>query len=215
MGVSATVKDGEIVQSTSANSLNSAINKNSASSVNKDDFLQLLVAQMQYQDPLEPTENTQWVSQYAQFSQVEEMQNMSTSMQLSRASALVGQTVIMDVTDGSGNTQSVQGNVDYVSYESGKAFLSINGELYSMDDLKLVVDDQYLEAIDTVTALVEAISKLPELAKLTADDEKSIADIAKSYDDMSDYQKNFVDNKYVTTIKQYVERMAEILNNKE
>ena len=62
MSVSAVVKDGKIQESMSASSLAQATDKGN-SSVNKDDFLQLLVAQMKYQDPLEPTSNTEWVSQ--------------------------------------------------------------------------------------------------------------------------------------------------------
>ena len=55
--VSATVKNGEIVTSASQDSLSTkGTDKNSG--MDKDAFLQLLVAQMKYQDPLEPTSNT-------------------------------------------------------------------------------------------------------------------------------------------------------------
>ena len=76
---SATVKNGEIVTSASQDSL-SKVNEKSNSGMDKDAFLQLLVAQMKYQDPLEPTSNTEYISQYAQFSQVEALNNMSTTM---------------------------------------------------------------------------------------------------------------------------------------
>ena len=159
MSAIAHIENGEIVTSATQDSLS----KSKPGTANKDDFLQLLVAQMKYQDPMEPTENTQWVSQYAQFSQVEELQNMAQNMSLSRASGLVGQTVIMSVENEKGEATEVEGNVDFVSYEGGNAFLSINGELYAMSDLKHVVDSKYLAAMENTKGFVEALGKLPDV----------------------------------------------------
>ena len=69
MAVNAVVKDGEIQQTAAETSAKKATKSNSG--MDKDAFLQLLVAQMKYQDPLEPTSNTEYISQYATFSQVE------------------------------------------------------------------------------------------------------------------------------------------------
>ena len=104
MGVVGQVEDGKLVQSNSAASIanKSSEVKTGNSSLDKDAFLQLLVAQMKYQDPLEPTSNTEYISQYATFSELEQMQNMSASLELSRASALVGETVLMKITDSTG-----------------------------------------------------------------------------------------------------------------
>ncbi|MDE5748719.1 MAG: flagellar hook capping protein, partial [Acetatifactor sp.] len=79
MSLIAPIKDGKIQETSSESSLKKA-KKSSESGMDKDAFLQLLVAQMKYQDPLEPTSNTEFVSQYAQFSQVEQLQNMAGSM---------------------------------------------------------------------------------------------------------------------------------------
>ncbi len=150
------VEDGKIIESNSAASLAKESSKKSNSTVDKDQFLQLLVAQMKYQDPLEPTSNTEYVSQYATFSELEQMQNMSASLELARASGLVGQTVLMDVTDSAGRTTTIQGNVDYVVYEANKAYLSINGELYSLDDLNNVADQKYLAAYSKAAEFIHA-----------------------------------------------------------
>ena len=130
MGAVQQVVNGEFVSSKAEDSLRrSAEKKTGNDSLGKDAFLQLLVAQMKYQDPLEPTSNTEYISQFATFSELEQMQNMSATLELSRASSLVGQTVLMKITDSMGRQTTVQGNVDYVVYENGKAYLSIGGEL--------------------------------------------------------------------------------------
>lgn len=77
----------------------------STSSLGKDDFLQLLVTQLNNQNPLDPQDNGEFVSQLAQFSSLEGMDNLNTSMdsllstyqssQALQASALVGASVIV------------------------------------------------------------------------------------------------------------------------
>lgn len=204
------VEDGKIVQSDSAISLAKENSKKSNSTVDKDQFLQLLVAQMKYQDPLEPTSNTEYISQYATFSELEQMQNMSASLELARASSLVGQTVLMDVTDSAGRTTTVQGNVDYVVYEANKAYLSINGELYSMDDLSTVADQKYLAAYSLAADFLNAYNKLPVYALLTIDDEEAVTKVNEMYQGMSDYEKKFITDDYVKGLKKLVDRMEEL-----
>lgn len=215
MGAIAEVKDGKIVESTSASSLAKENSKKSSSTVDKDQFLQLLVAQMKYQDPLEPTSNTEYISQYATFSELEQMQNMSATLELSRASSLVGQTVLMKVTDSSGNTTSVQGNVDYIVYENNKAYLSINGDLYSLDDLDTVADEKYLTAYKLAANFINAYGKLPALGNLTADDKESVESLKEMYDNMTDYQKKFIKDDYVSGLKDYVNKMKDLVNSQD
>lgn len=213
MGVVGKVEDGKLVESTSAASLanKSTEVKTGSSSLDKDAFLQLLVAQMKYQDPLEPTSNTEYISQYATFSELEQMQNMSASLELSRASALVGETVQMKITDSTGRTTNVQGNVDYVVYENNKAYLSINGELYSMDDLDTVADPVYLEAYKLAADFLNTYNKLPELGVLSLTDRENVEKLDDMYQNMTDYQKNFITDDYVDGLEDYVSRMNDIV----
>jgi len=86
------------VGSTSSTSSTSSSDASAAadattSILGKDDFLKLLMTQMQNQDPLNPTDDTQFVAQLAQFSSVEQMTNMNDTMnQLLVAQASANQT---------------------------------------------------------------------------------------------------------------------------
>jgi flagellar basal-body rod modification protein FlgD len=178
--------------------------------MDKDSFLQLLVAQMKYQDPLEPTSNTEYISQYAQFTQVEQMQNMAQSMDLQRASSLVGQEVYIKTTDSSGNTNYVQGKVDYVVYENNKAYLSINESLYSIDDLDTVVDSEYLSAYNKATDFATEMNKLPNVKILDLTSASKVDELESTYNGMTDYEKTFVASDYVTSLEKYVEKIEEL-----
>ena len=209
MALIAPVEDGKIQETTSQNSLKNT-SKTSNDGMDKDSFLQLLVAQMKYQDPLEPTSNTEYISQYAQFSQVEQMQNMAGSVELQRASSLVGQQVYVKTTTSAGDTKYVQGKVDYVVYENGKAYLSIDESLYSLDDLDTVADKEYLDAYDKATEFVTKINKLPGINSVDMTDVESIAALQKTYSEMNDYEKSFVASDVVSRLDAYVAKMEEV-----
>lgn len=208
MSIMAPVEDGKIVETTSQNSLKNS--SKTSGDMDKDAFLQLLVAQMQYQDPLEPTSNTEYISQYAQFSQVEQMQNMSGSMELTRASSLVGEEVYVKTTDSSGNTKLKQGKVDYVVYENGKAYLSIEEQLYSLDDLDTVADADYLAAFNKAYDFVEKLKKLPNVHGIDLTDAETIDELEKTYNEMTDYEKTFLAKEVVTKLNEYIEKLKEV-----
>lgn len=207
MSAIAQVKDGQILESVSSLDKNT---KASNSSLDKDAFLQLLVAQMKYQDPLEPTSNTEYISQLATFSELEEMQNLTSGMNLQRASALVGQYAFMKVTDSSGNITYPEGRVDYVVYENNKAYLSINETLYSLDDLDTIADSTYMEASKIAEAFITEMNKLPAAAKVTQDDLPRIEDLITVYENMTSYQQNFLGEENTKLYKAYVEKFQEL-----
>ena len=113
-------------------------------SLGKEDFLLLLVTQMQYQDPLEPTSNTEYVAQLAQFSELEQMENLNSTTVNTSAYSLVGKDVKVEQKSSTGHVTEVQGTVDYVTIQNNKAYVSIDGNLYSYDDITEVIDSSYL-----------------------------------------------------------------------
>lgn len=205
----APVENGQVVETTSQNSLKNT-SKSSSNGMDKEAFLQLLVAQMQYQDPLEPTSNTEYISQYAQFSQVEQIQNMAATTELARASSLVGEQVYIKTTTSSGEPKSVKGKVDYVMYENGKAYLSINESLYALDDLEIVVDQEYQNAFDKAYDFNIRINKLPAPGGIDMSDAKEIDELEKIYNEMNEYEKSFVAEDVVKMLNKYVERLKEV-----
>lgn len=206
--IMAPVKDGQIQQTESQTSL--ANSRAKKAGYDKDTFLQLLVAQVQNQDPLEPTSNTEWISQYATFSELEAMSNMSASFDLSRASTLVGKTVVINTTNEAGKALTVQGKVDYVTYEGGQAYLSINGSLYSMDDLYNIVDTEYMAAFDKVYDWSVKLNKLPAYENITYDDAEEVESVWNEYDKMTDYEKSFVAKENADKIEKLHNRIEEL-----
>src|SRR4051794_41001905 len=100
--------------------------------IGKDDFLKLLVGQLQHQDPMQPADDTQFIGQMAQFSQLEQETNSAQSAsqiatQLGHATALslIGRTVnYMDDAQ-----QSQTGAVQQVDVSSdGSATLTVGGK---------------------------------------------------------------------------------------
>ena len=139
------VENGTLVD-TSAEAT-SASKQKEPGKLDKEDFLKLLVAQMKYQDPLEPQSNTEYVTQLATFTQVEAVENMAHTMEGLQANALVGKTVIMRPTNPvTGESSYVTGTVDYVQREGSNIYLSVGGALYNIDDLYTVADTDYMNA---------------------------------------------------------------------
>lgn len=209
--VSASVKNGEIVTSASQESLSSARNTTSTG-MDKDAFLQLLVAQMKYQDPMEPTSNTEYIAQYAQFSQVEALNNMSQNMELSRYSSFVGKEVVIASEGSDGKTSEVRGFVDYVTFEGGKAYFSIEGNLYAASDMVTAISNEYSNAEDIAKDFAKTLKDLPSVDSITIKDNgNTITNLLNAYDSLNSYQKGFLDDGDVESMNRYVEKLNELL----
>src|SRR5271166_6796439 len=71
--------------------------ENPGGELNKNDFLKLMVAQLQAQNPMEPTSDTEYTAELAQFSQLEQTTNiaqtsdeMASSQRIAQAVSLIG-----------------------------------------------------------------------------------------------------------------------------
>ena len=216
MSTVANIVNGEIQK----NGVSAAEAKNNATAksgdLDKEAFLQLLVTQMKYQDPLEPTDNTEYVSQLATFSELEQMTNLVASNDLTRASQLVGQYVtVKQKNETTGEETITGGKVDYVSVENGKGYLNIGENRYSIDDLDSVVDEKYLNAYNLATDFNNSMNSLPTLANLTTSYRDVIDNLAAVLNDMSTYEKSFLSPVTLSDFAKYQERMEELVHVEE
>ena len=201
MSASAIVDKGIITnQTTAAEKAQEAVQKKAGGNLDKDAFLQLLVAQMKYQDPLEPTSNTEYISQLATFSELEEMQNVSASMDMYRANSLVGQYVFMDEENG-----FAEGQVDYVVYQGGKIYLSVNEELYNIDNLDTVADPEYLLATRLASSFATEVSKFKKPEFIKESDIKEIEELITVYGNMTEYQQSYIPKEAMDKFKEILE----------
>ncbi len=138
------VENGKVLENNATTTTAEKKETKGTTNLGQDAFLQLLIAEMQHQDPLEPTTNTEWISQMATFSQLEELQSLSKTTENTQIFSLVGKNVIVSTEDAMGNKQLKEGVVDFISMSGGTAKFSIDGALYSMSELYSVVDADYL-----------------------------------------------------------------------
>lgn len=125
--------------------------------MDKDAFLQLLVTQLRYQDPLEPQDNSEFVAEMAQFSSLEQMNNMSdalseisnlvtnidTSVLVGQLSGMIGKgvdwTETTEYADEEGNpqtkTEALSGVITGVTVADGttRVIVESNGQTYQVD----------------------------------------------------------------------------------
>ncbi|MFV0444647.1 MAG: flagellar hook assembly protein FlgD [Planctomycetaceae bacterium] len=103
-------------------------------------FLQLLVTQIQHQDPLSPMEQTEFLSQLAQFSTVEGIQQLNTRFedllkvqQLSQGTSLLGQTATYQ---DSATGEAVSGVIESLHLDGDRLLAEIGGVRVGIQDLQ-------------------------------------------------------------------------------
>lgn len=138
-----TVAATEAVGATSAAGLAGVLGPTttSSSSEDKDMFLQLMVAQLRYQDPMNPADPGEFLSQNAQFTALEKMQSVAdqTGMVLGAqmafgASGLIGQPVSYTRADGTTGTGTVRG----VTFDASGPLLDVDGTSVPLVDVLTV-----------------------------------------------------------------------------
>jgi flagellar basal-body rod modification protein FlgD len=131
----------KLVVDNAVNSFNKTVEQGRTTSneLGKDDFLKLLITQLQNQDPTSPMENTEFISQMAQFSSLEQMTNMSTAftkmssfLNSSEAASTLGKTVELNIGD-----TTTSGIVEGATRGENPQVL-VNGMYYNMDKISAI-----------------------------------------------------------------------------
>lgn len=129
----------------------------SQSEMDKDAFINLLVTQMKYQDPLEPMDNSEMLAQLAQFTALEQMLNVAQTGQKQLANSMIGKYVEYQYTDKTtGQTSYLVGKVDYVTITGDTPKLGIGDIEVTLDDIYQIVDNSNIQ---TNTTAFEIINK--------------------------------------------------------
>ncbi len=120
-----------------ANSLNQPA-QTTTNKMDSDQFMQILLAQMTHQNPLEPMDNAEMMSQFSQLNSLQELRQIHTSMdkvsafnQVMYLASLIGKNVKVNRTDG----KVLEGVVSEVFTEKDNPQLLVGNEKVSLDDV--------------------------------------------------------------------------------
>ena len=119
--------------------MDAALSRVPQKTLDQEDFLKLLVAQMTTQDPLNPTKDTEFAAQMAQFTSLEQTRSMSSEISKMRmeqeflqANDLLGRIVVLqNISDNS----TVQGLVSAVTVEEGTPKIKVGEKVYTLDQV--------------------------------------------------------------------------------
>lgn len=98
----------------------------------KDQFLQLLVTELKFQDPTRPMKDKEFIAQLAQFSSLEQMKNISKGVDRLSAMVLLGKHVKVVMKD----SRTVAGIVNGSAVKGGKMLMKIGDVEVSIDEIK-------------------------------------------------------------------------------
>lgn len=120
----------------SSNSAATSSTKPASSTIDYNTFLQLMIAEMKYQDPTNPTDTSEYMSQFAQFSTVEQgiqtnnkLDSLLASQALSQADNLIGRTATSPDGSVTGKIASIT-----VSATGGTTATLADGRTLSLGD---------------------------------------------------------------------------------
>lgn len=138
------------------NNINAIFADEDDNSVKVEDFLNLMVAQLQNQDFMNPTDDTQFITQMAQFSTLQQMQEMAEYAKTSYAMSMVGKEVTVARINVSGDLTKVTGPVEKVSLAGGEYTVTVAGKAYKLNEIMEVSSGQ----AESKTGVVDLTGKV-------------------------------------------------------
>lgn len=150
--------------------------------MDKNAFLRILAAQMANQDPTQPQDGTEYVSQFAQFAAMEQMSNLNNTMSQFASQSLIGKGVMLNAYDKNGNI--ITGIVRSVSQSESKILVGVEyfdekGELvigeFENNDIANVIDvqDNRLDYINNNMAMLVGSSMIDKNIEFIVSSEES------------------------------------------
>ncbi|WP_461205736.1 flagellar hook assembly protein FlgD [Clostridium sp. DL1XJH146] len=110
-------------------------------SLGKDDFLKILTAQLQYQDPMESMDNSEYIAQMAQFSSLEQMQNLSDNLMtlISLQNTQLGASLIGKEVKVSRDGEIYSGIVSKTSNLDSELTMTIDGKQFNVSEIEEII----------------------------------------------------------------------------
>ena len=124
---------------------------------------------------------------------------------------LIKAVEITHTNETTGEAKQIAGTVDYVTYENNKAYASVGGELYSVDDITKSFNQEYANAGTLAAAFTDSLNKLPRITELTTAHEEVINNLTQVFNDMTDYQKSFLSQEDTDRYLEYAARMTDLV----
>lgn len=110
------------------------------STLDTQDFLNLLVAQLKNQDVSNPMEDTAFISEMAQFTSLDATQKMTDLIYAQYGASMVGKKVTVAAYDDNGNYTQDKGIVQSVQFSNGDCKVVVNDRSYSMSSIMEVAN---------------------------------------------------------------------------
>ena len=111
--------------------------------LDKDTFLQLLVEQMKYQDPLAPTDSAQMIAQLAQFTSLEQMNNLNENFQelagnIDQLNFLSASSMIETRGGHGADGSTISGDVSGITMKGSIVYLTVGDQQLSMAGVQTI-----------------------------------------------------------------------------
>lgn len=184
-----TTKAAPITNDYYLSSYSKPVKETGNSNLGKDAFLQLLITQLQNQDPTNPMDDRDFIAQMAQFSSLEQMQNMTTAMnsllesqqqsQLMNYSTFIGKEVqwheITEEKDAEGKfiVANGTGSIKSLKFVDGEAVFTLaDGKEISPGNISGIIGNiaTTSSSSSTVTPIVQASMLIGKKVSYTVED---------------------------------------------
>lgn len=129
---------GDIAAMTSTQSTSSVKKGSDSFGLDMTDFLKMMVAQFQNQDPENAADTSDMLNQMVQMSMIQAIADITDAVSLSYSASLVGKEVTVGTFDSEGKLQEVVGTVTGTGSYNGDPVIYVDGQMYSMSSIMAV-----------------------------------------------------------------------------
>lgn len=136
---------------TGTNSTGNTNSSSGSSTLNMDDFLQLLVAQLKNQDMYNTMDDSEYMAQMAQFSMLQAITDMSELSMTSYGVSLIGKEVTIAKVGDDGTVNSFKGIVDSVNFYNGSPQVVVDDKSYALSSVMSVKEPDIIIPNTNVT----------------------------------------------------------------